>query len=221
MVAETLLRVILQPGHGLGNHDVNAFDQGAVSCFGNEHEIVAAIADEVASSDPDVIETPPCGPDCVGRHKKKFDKRAGRLVPVSHLSFVIDWINDTAIRHSDGSAQHDYVLSLHMDAPDDDVPEPERFSGVSVYYSDEAPEQRRHEAEFVSSVVAAKLGIPNKGAHSDTESYRQYLGILRNTAPPALLIELGFVTNPDDVKAVRACGQEAVAAAIAKLRELR
>lgn len=214
-----LQRVIVNVGHGLNNSSVGSYDSGATSCFGgpNEHALVQLIADDLFDQPNIPVPlkvTPPCSPECAAKHRLVFKKSAGRKVPISHLEWTIEWVNDNA-------APGDYLISLHMDAPDEEEPHPEGPSGVTVYYSTIAIGKRAQEAAAVAAAVSAKLGIPNRGAHPDSMAARHHLGILDDTNPPALLIEIGYITNQTDVNAVKECGGEAVADGIRALYKLR
>lgn len=212
-----LQRVFINVGHGLNSSSYGHYDTGAISCFGgpDEHSLVQQIADDLLDVPnlPVAIEvTPPCSPQCV--HRLVFKKSEGRKVPISHLEWTIEWVNDNW-------KAGDYLLSLHMDAPDENAEHPELPTGVSVYYSSGASSARHAEALAVGKAVAAKLGTPFRGAFPDSASHRKHLGILDDTELPALLIEAGFVTNQADVSAVKECGGEAIADGITALYGLR
>lgn len=208
MAVVQVVRVIVNPGHGLGSAHVGIFDEGASSPFGTEAYIVSRVADAVTDeyylardencsprNTISVIPTPQCSEQCALTHK------------YSHLSYVIDWINDTAIH--DKAGYHDVLLSLHMNQS----PKQET-RGTLVVICGDAPPHRYEEARDIARIVANALGTPNLGVMLDTETPRKTIGIVRHTTPPAYLIELGFVSNPDDVKAVESCGKDAVKAVI-------
>lgn len=202
--AVAVLRVLVDCGHGLSNHAPNVYDSGAEGCGTTEAELVREIGDQVidafyfardenagATTAVTVTPTIECNDACVQRHRRS-----------SHLSYKIAYLNDHA-------APFDFIVSLHMNSADDPA-----VSGTEVLYGGNAPVSRLRDADEVSRIVAGKLGLKNRGAKVDTETPRKRIAILRDTDPPALLIELGFITNPNDVKAVRECGAEAVIAAI-------
>lgn len=202
---ETILRIWLDAGHGLSNARPNVFDTGATSCYGSEHEIVYRITDLVADhfwrdeqAEVEVIEVPQCSTACVAKHPKS-----------SHLAYKIHHINGNLKRRPNGRAFAEVVLSLHMNSADT-----ERATGTEVLYSHNAGDERARIARAISAAVASTLGTVNRGALSDRDSARGSIAILNRTECPAYLIELGFVSNPDDVRKVRDCGLEAVLAAI-------
>jgi N-acetylmuramoyl-L-alanine amidase len=206
--AIAVLRVLVDAGHGLGNVTPGTYDSGAVGCIDGqqitEAELVREIADKVLDffylsrdennsprSSVTVIPTVECSEACASRHKNS-----------SHLSAKIAYANEHY-------APFDYIISLHCNASDNP-----NSTGTEVIYSATAPVARLHEADNISRIVAGKLGLTNRGAKIDSETPRKKIAILRETKAPALLIELGFITNENDVRAVRECGAEAVIAAI-------
>lgn len=105
------------------------------------------------------------------------------------------------------------LIDLHMNSAEN-----ENASGTEVIYSAAAP-HRRDVAAKISKAVAATLGTIDRGPKSDKESARGSLAILNRTACPAYLIEMGFVSNSDDVRKVRECGMDAVIEAIRVIEE--
>lgn len=206
--APPVLRVFLSVGHGLSNAVPFVFDSGAVSCFGNEHAIAEDCVDRTASiyarglvenAGPafsvSVIETPACSDTCIKQHHPGF----------SHLSYVVRWLNDV-------TKKFDYVLAIHLnDGPPD-------ASGVEVYYSKNAPNVRHMQALGVAHAVATSLGLQNRGVYRSDQSQHSSLAVLDDTDAPALLIEMGFVSNKQDVDAINQCGPDALVAAIKSLR---
>lgn len=194
-----VIRVIVAAGHGLGNVHPFQYDDGATGCGYTEASLVSSIADQVVSatypSSIIIIPAPECDNLCAKRHPRS-----------GHLAYVVDYLN----RHY---LPHDYVISLHMNAADNDS-----ASGVEVYHANGARYQRKKQAELVARILSEKMGLPNRGIFSSSESQHSKLAILDDTKAPSLLIELGFITNEADVEAVRSCGAEAVIEAIKALR---
>lgn len=205
--------MIVAPGHGLGNTTPNVYDPGASSSFGTEATIVSRVAEEVVdhfflardeqcgpTTDISVIPTPECSIACATTHR-------GR----GHLSYLVDWINENAI-HSKSAGYGDVVLALHMNSSENPA-----MSGVLVVVDNGAPSDRHRTAMQISRILAGILGIPDRGVLLDSETPRRSIAIVEKTRPPAYLIELGFVTNPQDVQAVATCGAQAVIAVINRL----
>jgi hypothetical protein len=205
-----ILRFFLAPGHGLSNAVNGRFDPGATSPHGSEYDIVVRVAhgvfDRVYEPDAEysTVLTPVCSTDCVQFHPLKRDgERAG------HLAYVIDYINRNC-------AKFDLVVALHMNAAASS-----KATGVECLYSDKAPAKRRVQAAVMAETFAREVGLLNRGAKPDTESARKALAILGDTNCPALLLEMGFVTNECDVEAVRERGEDALIAAMHAVRGVR
>lgn len=99
-------------------------------------------------------------------------------------------------------------------------------TGVEVLYSKLAPPSRKAQAEKAATILAGVLGLENRGVKSSNQSQHSSLALLDGDLTvkpriilkaPALLFELGFVSNCDDVKAVKELGVQAVIAAIKAL----
>jgi hypothetical protein len=103
-----------------------------------------------------------------------------------NLKQTIYWINDH-------SRRGDVALEIHADA----------FSktnvrGASIFYIDEN-QQRKADAEVVlNSLLEAVPGLPSRGAKPDTATGVGRLGFCRQVDIPSMLMELGFLTNPED-----------------------
>lgn len=202
-----VIRVILVPGHGWHNsaRALTSYDSGATSdCTSlDEAELVRQVAGRVmnmpAPPKTIILQNDDCDAGCFRMHNT-----------YSHLTWTVQHWN----RHR---MPNDYIIALHANAPQ--VPRHDYSpSGVEVYYSKVAPYQRREQAEVVARVVSEKLGLPNLGTFKSSESQHSHLAILDDTDAPALLIELGFMTSADDVRAIEECGADAVYAAIQALR---
>jgi hypothetical protein len=202
-----ILRILLDQGHGLGNVRVDQYDPGAVSC-GEEAALVRRVADEVlqecALSTPSIVILPECGVQCINRHP-----RSPRGAPKSHLRYKVQWLNEHY-------KPFDFLISLHANSASEGG-----ASGVEVYYSDDAPDIRRRQAEAASAALAAVLELPNRGAKPSWKSQHPRLPILDSTKVPALLFELGFITNPVDTEAIEKRGSAAVIAAIEAIRRVK
>ena len=81
----------------------------------------------------------------------------------------------------------DYLISLHNNAS-----EITSASGTEAYVYSRAGEAYPLAEDIVQSVTDI-TGLPNRGT-----IVRSGLYVLRKTAMPAVLVELGFITNPGD-----------------------
>jgi N-acetylmuramoyl-L-alanine amidase len=146
-----------------------------------------------------VISGPICSAYCGSKHKTQ-----------SHLSYTVKYLNEHRIKEGG----RDFILSLHMNAADN-----HDATGVEVYYSQASPKggSRWHQAVRVGIAISTALGLRNRGVFRSDDSQHSKLAILDSTIPPALLLELGFITNENDLRMVEQCGADAVIAAILAL----
>ncbi|HIB48075.1 MAG TPA: hypothetical protein EYN07_04720 [Flavobacteriaceae bacterium] len=87
--------------------------------------------------------------------------------------------------------QPDVVLSLHINANDK-----ESTSGVSVFYSENGAHTQNAQ-QFANRLVSA---FEADGVFSTTEPRIAPFYILKNSEAPAVVVELGYLTNPHDSK---------------------
>ncbi len=106
------------------------------------------------------------------------------------LSLVqsIAWINDRC-------QAGDVAVELHADA----FSSP-KARGASAFYIGSNP-RRKADADLILNGYLRRIPeMPNRGAKADTEAGVGSLAFCRRVAIPSLLIELGFLTSPDDLK---------------------
>jgi N-acetylmuramoyl-L-alanine amidase len=101
----------------------------------------------------------------------------------------------------------DWVLSIHGNAASNP-----NVRGVTTCYMGGSEYMRRKAIEL-SQVFSDVAGIPlwGSGAFDDRTSRYKRLGMVRDTRPPALLIEAGFVTNKSDMAVEPRLAAEAIA----------
>lgn len=97
----------------------------------------------------------------------------------------------------------DLLVSLHMNAGGG--------TGVEVFYAATKPELRKKAMRF-SRKLAYRMGFRDRGAKTDEEGQHPRLGILRVPLVESYLVEVGFLDNLDDLKAVHAGAAKALAA---------
>lgn len=81
----------------------------------------------------------------------------------------------------------DYFISLHTNASTSSVP---RGTEVLVYRS---PSVSANLAEDILESLTEATGLPSRGVKE-----RPGLYVLRKTNMPAVLVEMGFISNPED-----------------------
>lgn len=97
----------------------------------------------------------------------------------------------------------DICLELHMNAG------PAAATGNEVFYHADYPVIKSR-AEKISKALEKWMGVISRWAKPDTATRFGRLGFCRDTKPEAYLIELGFITNPDDVDDVWVKGASAL-----------
>jgi len=92
------------------------------------------------------------------------------------------------------AARCDLFLSIHLNAG------PPSAHGVEAFVVKGDHASRRVAELFVSAV--SELGMASRGVKWDTQSQHPRLAVLRGTfrSMPAILLEIGFVTNTRDAK---------------------
>lgn len=100
------------------------------------------------------------------------------------LRDAIAWINERAV-------QGDVALAIQTDAFFNP-----RVRGVSAFYS--APTQEQQVQPLLQNLVKAVPGLPDRGAKPDTETALGFLAFTRQVQVPAIVLTLGFQTNPSD-----------------------
>jgi N-acetylmuramoyl-L-alanine amidase len=104
------------------------------------------------------------------------------------LAQTIDWIN---ARCQPG----DVAIEMHADAFSNS-----QARGASAFYIGSNP-QRKANADLILKGYLRRIpGMPSRGAKADTDAGVGSLGFCRRVAIPSILIELGFLTNPDDLR---------------------
>ena len=96
----------------------------------------------------------------------------------------------------------DYFISLHCDASAD---KDAKGAHVCVY-------SKNSTAERLASAVIKKLIPLGLDGRSEKITERKNLGVLKHTNMPAILIEMGFITNPENANLMRS--PEVIARAI-------
>jgi N-acetylmuramoyl-L-alanine amidase len=120
------------------------------------------------------------------------------FVPPTNLNLAekISWINDRA-------NATDFAIEIHLDAGSATA------TGSSVWFLVEN-ETEKSVAEYFAPVLAARLGVGNRGAKPDTSNNHGRLGFVRDTICPAFLFECGFLTNSTDLQKFRENGESAI-----------
>jgi N-acetylmuramoyl-L-alanine amidase len=105
-----------------------------------------------------------------------------------NLRETIAWVNRIA-------RPFDLLLDIHFNAVDNPV-----ATGTECFVHDTTTEINRRLALSLTKLMAQVLGIRNRGVKGEKESPRKRLGIL-HTKPRVILLEICFISNPNDLAA--------------------
>ncbi|PSB20102.1 cell wall hydrolase [Phormidesmis priestleyi ULC007] len=97
-----------------------------------------------------------------------------------------EWINSRGSRT-------DVALEIRANAYSDPS-----VRGATVYYIANNNERKSHADLVLRSLVRRVPQLPSRGIQPDTATPLGSLGFCRQLVPPALLMEVGFLTNSDD-----------------------
>lgn len=110
----------------------------------------------------------------------------------------IDWINERC-------KPDDIGIGIHLNSNAD-----KRIRGVECYYY-----KNYKLAKNLSANVAKELGIPNRGAKPDTQSYVGSLGFVRQLKCNSVILECAYLSNMFDLDIItKEHGKENVAKGI-------
>jgi len=101
------------------------------------------------------------------------------------LQQTLDWIN---VRAREG----DVALEIHASASGDPI-----ARGTTIFYIANNARRQGH-AELLLLKLLGHVPFPSRGARPDTDSGLGSLSFCRRLVIPSLLIEIGFLTNPED-----------------------
>lgn len=105
------------------------------------------------------------------------------------------------------AAKADLFVSIHCNSVGSNA----RVSGMEVYHYTRASEAAKRAARVIYDHLLPVCGLRGRGIKP------QDFAVLRETAMPAVLVELGFISNPSDCrKLINFAWQERAAEAIAE-----
>ena len=98
------------------------------------------------------------------------------------------------------------LLSIHLNAH-----HLQAATGTETWYLS-GSDRARSIAKEIQATLVQSLGLKDRGVKGDLQNHHGSLGILRDTHTfDEWLLELGFITNANDLKRVRKCGVQAIA----------
>ena len=102
-----------------------------------------------------------------------------------NLRQSIDWVNEKV-------SPDDIAIDIHINANKDKT-----LRGTECYYF-----KNKELAESLSKQVAESLGIPNRGAKPDTQTWLGSLGWVRQLKCNSVVLECGYMTNTLDLNII-------------------
>jgi hypothetical protein len=102
------------------------------------------------------------------------------------MSGTIQWINSRAVTG-------DVALEIHADAFSNP-----NIRGATVFYIANNTERKNHADLMLLALIRRVPQLPNQGAKPDTATGVGRLSFCRDTILPSLLMEVGYLSNPDD-----------------------
>ncbi|WP_167958575.1 N-acetylmuramoyl-L-alanine amidase family protein [Anaerosporobacter faecicola] len=121
----------------------------------------------------------------------RFEARTSRNTPTE----ILGYNNTSSLRARVDAANSwpaNYFISLHCNASDNP-----NYNGTEVYVA-QAFSQAYYLAEYILNAIVARVGTRDNGVRINPSLY-----VLRNTTMPALLVEMGYITNFEDAQKLR------------------
>ena len=168
-------------------------------------------------------------------HEFKIAKEIGRYAQeyfnknYSEKAELMNYNGNLTLEQRIGKLQgntYDFVAEIHLNAGGG--------TGVECYHANKDAKGQKY-ADAICDNISAALGIPQRKNWTDadggdkvklTSSGADYFGIIRETKPVAVLVEVCFIDTKSDLDKVKtAAGQkkcgEAIAKAVASVRGLK
>jgi len=92
---------------------------------------------------------------------------------------------------------NDVLISVHLNSN----PNPAVTGSEVWFYSGNDWSEKT--AKKLAEIVSETIGLRNRGEKGDKANDHKRLGIIRDTEPAAFLLELGFMSNPEDLWLIR------------------
>lgn len=126
--------------------------------------------------------------DDILNNDPRFEARTSRTSPTEILGY-----NNTSSLQARVDAANswpaNYFISLHCNASDNPS-----YNGSEVYVR-EAYTQAYYLAEYVLNSIVSRVGTRNNGVRINPSLF-----VLRKTTMPAILVEMGYITNSEDAQ---------------------
>lgn len=146
--------------------------------------------------------------------KKIVDAIIARGIPGVALIKVPEWLNlpqrISWINSHIGNHLEPFAMEFHMDSG------PSTAEGASVWYNDDNQYTLGEWKQFLAEYTRI-TGLKSRHVNSDTTDRLGQLGFVSEVKCASLLIELGFISNPTELKVVQSKGIDWVLAGINKM----
>lgn len=140
----------------------------------------------------------------VAKKIRSYLEAKGCTVMLTRETDVFVELSDRARRANVANA--DLLVSVHCNSVKDNA----RATGMEVYHYTRASEASKRAARVIYDKLLPVCGLRGRGIKSKD------LAVLRETSMPAVLVELGFISNPiDRAKLTNLAWQDDAAKAIA------
>lgn len=144
---------------------------------------------------------------------KEFRNKVIECLERMGIKPIIDNDNETLaqvikrIKPGKGSV----LCEFHLNASDNDM-----AKGAEVLVKDGPNADEKNLAHDIAKAITNTCNIYNRGVKTESQSHRKRLGILHTKAGIAVLVELCFITNNEDMRLLR-MGMDALAERIAEI----
>ncbi|KAA9011004.1 N-acetylmuramoyl-L-alanine amidase CwlD [Niallia endozanthoxylica] len=167
--------ILIDPGHG--GPDGGAGDKGAL-----EKDIALDVSmklkDYLQEQGALIIMTREEDKDLAAKDTRGYSRRK-----VEDLKKRLEMINKKDV---------DFYVSIHLNS----IPSP-RWSGAQTFYAPQFEENKRA-AKFIQDELKINLGNTKREAKPINHVY-----ILKNAKNPGVLVEIGFLSNPEERKRLK------------------
>ena len=122
-------------------------------------------------------------------------KKIGAFLEARGCTVMLTRETDVFVELSDrarmaNAAKADLYVSIHCNSVRDNA----RATGMEVYHYTRASEASKRAARDIYDKLLPVCGLRGRGVKAKD------LAVLRETVMPAVLVELGFISNPDDCR---------------------
>lgn len=123
-----------------------------------------------------------------------------------NLEERIKWINNTFTKYPEP-----FAMEIHLDSAGATA------TGASVWYNDDNQYTKNEGKKFLAMYTNI-TGLPSRHVNSDRTNRLGNLGFVSQLKCACLLVELGFISNPNELATIKSKGVEAVSKSILAMK---